>query len=415
MISKVLIGIVLLSLLGSIAYAIIANRLLATSGGILVVSSRPKAEDALLILHDGRSGKLKYARADAPLGKQLASDFPATKDDPIRFYGMDGNQVKSSLDVAAGEAKMRELVRLERDSKTFPTPLLIAGLGAALGLLFPLKPKVLSGLMGAGVLLACTKLLTTCPTCPSPNYLGVDLAVFGVIGFGVLLVLSLRPSVLRYQIIAVAMAGMVVWQVDAWWRYQLVCVPCSLIGLVATLAMVLAIQWTEDSPEPPPGRDLLVGSLPTVGLATGFLIYSLATTTAPAEAPAKSLAAFGFAKEIQIKSLEELGLDPAAAAPIVVVEADGCEPCHQMLDFLDAQELKRVDYYFVNGSKPDDRREWRELPRPEMISGTPTIFLKSIDKVGGVDVYNGFSPDADWLKALAERLAAAEGGNNEQS
>lgn len=147
--------------------------------------------------------------------------------------------------------------------------------------------------------------------------------------------------------------------------------------------MVLAIQWTEDSPEPPPGRDLLVGSLPTVGLATGFLIYSLATTTAPAEAPAKSLAAFGFAKEIQIKSLEELGLDPAAAAPIVVVAADGCEPCHQMLDFLDAQELKRVDYYFVNGSKPDDRREWRELPRPEMISGTPTIFLKSIDKVGG--------------------------------
>lgn len=370
-----------------------------------MVSSRPSSADAYVSAASKGSQKRKYFRADSSQGKTIAKSFPQTATDPLRFYRLEGNKITATISAESGKRLFVRSHKLESDGSTFPTLLVAMLFGAAVGLIFFVPASFLPGVLLAVSFISLYKLNHTCVTCPEMTLFGLNPALIGTALFASLAVLSWfsQSQPVLATVFTVTLATLA-WQMMSWWRYKTGCLPCTFVSLGLGFILASVPRWFGENVQvrTPKVQALVVGSVLLPGLAINLIIDPAPESVAGAA----DASLYGYTSPT-ITSVTQLGIDEPKEPAAYLVAANGCEPCHKMLDYLDTLSYSNIVFYYTTESAPDKTRDWIPLPKEAVVPSTPTLIIYK-DVESEPVVYDGFGYDPTLLQGIARDLQQME-------
>jgi len=401
--------------IGSVAVVVFAKyQTTSITGDIIVVSAKPKAEDAYFILRSKTSHHLVYLRAETAFAQALQKSFPTTAPEAATesFFRTVGRKAVARLTTEEANAEIARQSWHEDVSQEFPTLAATICLGLGLGLLFAGGSSTIvpTLLLCCGV--ATLKVLTTCPTCPRPEILGIDAAVLGLVAFTGLSVAFILPSgpqllSIKKWVLFTALSSIITWQIVMWWITKLNCPPCSMLAFLMAWQVGSSGRWLSET-----GR---VFAIRPAVVATGILVVAafIVSPHISADVPKQSahLSALGLPKPSRIANLKQAGLPVSGKRQVMFIAAWGCHACEEQLGAFDSLHLTNLDFYYVGPQAPDSKRKWNRFPNGENIRITPTTLF--VEKDGTVlRQQSGFHSNPEALAADIQQISDFLSGKN---
>lgn len=379
---------------------------------LMIVSNRPKVMDAEYLLDTQESPLIEYIRTSESFAESLAKQFKfdIEKPDSIHYILFKGERAERLLTQSEAKTLFSSITTRTSLAKAFPYIPACISFGIALGLLQPITSGILLASTIGLTLLSITKYVTACPTCPIATIAGIDAAIIGMCIYGGLSgLVAFKPTLtIRLGVLSI-IALSLIWQLFSWYQTRLQCLPCSAIGLLSGLLLASSDNLFSHSSQL---RHSKLAILIVTALSTAIFAYQggFSKEVITATAPSKHLTALGMAKTPNIKKSSELGLSPPGKYSIFLIGSYGCHACDYASKALSISGLKYVQFYATTKEMPDNQHAWQILPKPLLITSTPTTILVHPD--GSIEeLIVGASDNNEWRRSYLNKLTIFDNRN----